>query len=508
MDVLLLRPVPGNDRFGLGPFFRIEPLGLEYIAAALEMRGHRPTVVDLRFSRPVDHILRATRPALVGIACMHALETDEVLALAEHVRRASPGAFILVGGHSAAAYPSPFFTTSVDAICDDDGELVVPALADALERRQRPCEVPGLLLRGADGSFDRTRSADRPFALDEVPAPQRRDVDEWRRQYACLLFRPVWLIETARGCPFRCAFCSVWPVYNRAVRLRSIQSVCDDFAATGPNVFVADDLFWYQPARSIELAHALRRRRIRKRWLLVQSRTDLVAGHPELLEAWRPIAHDFDIFFGLEAATDEGLTGLVKDTTVDRTVEAIDIARELRYGVTGNFVVDPDWNEADFERLWSFIEEHELGRAGFTILTPLPGTAFFDEARPRLRAVRWSQYDMHHLLWEPRLGAARFFELYCETWRRSILNLSGRKSWRDWARQVRLRDLPLLTRMLLRTQRAMRPDAYLGEHLLAEPDPRTFPLARREALTGRAPTARRVPLSKPAAPAGAWRPRL
>ena len=49
MHVLLLRPVPGNDRFGLGPFFRIEPLGLEYIAAALEMRGHRATVVDLRY---------------------------------------------------------------------------------------------------------------------------------------------------------------------------------------------------------------------------------------------------------------------------------------------------------------------------------------------------------------------------------------------------------------------------------------------------------------------------
>jgi hypothetical protein len=53
-----------------------------------------------------------------------------------------------VGGHSAAAYPSPFFTASVDAICADDGEVVVPALADALERRHRPSEVPGLLLRG------------------------------------------------------------------------------------------------------------------------------------------------------------------------------------------------------------------------------------------------------------------------------------------------------------------------------------------------------------------------
>jgi radical SAM superfamily enzyme YgiQ (UPF0313 family) len=339
-------------------------------------------------------------------------------------------------------------------------------------------------LRGHDGSFDRTPPSARAFELDEVPAPQRRDVDAWRRQYACLLFRPVWLIETARGCPFRCSFCSVWPVHDRAVRLRSIQSVCDDFASTGPNVFIADDLFWYQPARSLELAHALRRRGIRKRWLLVQSRTDLVAAHPHLLEAWRPIAQDFDVFFGLEAATDEGLASLAKDTTVDRTVDAVGIARELGYGVTGNFVIDPDWAETDFERLWSFVEKHDLGRAGFTILTPLPGTSFFDDVQPRLRAVRWSQFDMHHVLWEPRLGARRFFDLYCETWRRSILNLSGRKSWRDWARQVRARDVPFLMRMLLRTQRMMRPEAYLREHLLAEPRHRSA-----KALAERVPLA-------------------
>jgi radical SAM superfamily enzyme YgiQ (UPF0313 family) len=468
MHVLLARPVPGNDRFGLGPFFRIEPLGLEYIAAALEARGHSSTVVDLRYSNSIEFVVRATKPALVGIACMHALETDEVIALANQVRSLLPEAFILIGGHSASAYPSPFFARSVDAICIDDGELVVPPLADALERRAPVAQVPGLLVRSADGSFVRTTASDHAFDLDHVPLPQRRDVDRWRRQYACLLFRPVWLVETARGCPFRCSFCSVWPVHNRAVRLRSIQSVCDDFAATGPHVFVADDLFWYQPARSLELARALRRRGIRKRWLLVQSRTDLVASHPELLEAWRPLAEDFDIFFGLEAATNEGLDSLVKDTTVDRTVDAVTLARALGYGVTGNFVIDPDWTESDFERLWAFVEKHDLGRAGFTILTPLPGTAFFDEVQSRLRAVRWAQYDMHHVLWEPRLGAERFFALYCETWRRSILNLGGEKSWSDWARQVRPRDVLFLTRMLLRTQRMMRPEAYLREHLLAE----------------------------------------
>jgi len=97
MHVLLVRPIPGNDRFGLGPFFRIEPLGLEYIAAALEMRGHRASVLDLRYSGSIDVALRKTKPALVGIACMHALETDEVLSLAEHFRRAS-AAFADYGG--------------------------------------------------------------------------------------------------------------------------------------------------------------------------------------------------------------------------------------------------------------------------------------------------------------------------------------------------------------------------------------------------------------------------
>src|SRR5436309_7265107 len=134
MNVLLLRPVPENDRFGLGPFFRIEPLGLEYIAAALEARGHRTTIADLRYSGSLNALLRTTRPALVGIACMHALETDDVLALAAEVRRRSPEAFILVGGHTAAAYPSPFLTDDIDAVCVADGELAVPELADALAR--------------------------------------------------------------------------------------------------------------------------------------------------------------------------------------------------------------------------------------------------------------------------------------------------------------------------------------------------------------------------------------
>ena len=96
----------------------------------------------------------------------------------------------------------------------------------------------------------------------------------------------------------------------------------------------------------------------------------------------------------------------MKDATVDRRVQGIEVARALGYGVTGNFVIDPAWGEADFERLWGFVERHRLFQAGFTILTPLPGTAYFDEMRPTLEARRWAQFDMHHLLWEPRARPA------------------------------------------------------------------------------------------------------
>jgi hypothetical protein len=75
---------------------------------------------------------------------------------------------------------------------------------------------------------------------------------------------------------------------------------------------------------------------------------------------------------------------------------------------------------------------------------------------------------MHHLLWEPALGAERFFELYCETWRRSVLNLRGRKSIWQWLRQVDLSNAAFLLRALRRSQRMMNPRHYLAEYQLGD----------------------------------------
>lgn len=477
MNILLLRPDPGHEKFGLGPFFRVEPLGLEYIGAALLAAGHAVTVADLRFRPGATSWVRRTKPQIVGISCLHALEYDRIVATAAEVRRAAPHAFIIVGGHAAASYPAPLEHDLIDAVCLDDGEEVFPALAAAIAKGHPPSEVPALRLKTAHGWIT-TQPLPERTSLDLIRLPARQLVERHRSGYHCLLFKPVWLVETARGCPHRCSFCSVWQFYGRTCRERSLAAVVEDFATAGDAIFVADDLFWYDPERSLELAAALKKRGVFKRWLLVQTRTDLITKRAEVMAAWRPLAKDFDIFLGLEGASDTALTGITKDSVVNESIEAVRIARELKYGINGNFLVGHDWGEAEFQELWAFVAQHGLQRAGFTVLTPLPGTEFYEEVKPQIPDQPWSNFDMHHLLWEPRLGAERFFQLYAETWKRSILNTSGEKSLLDWIRQVKPSQWPYIIRVLWQTQRMMKPGAYLAEHGISR-KPLPEPAARQ-----------------------------
>jgi radical SAM superfamily enzyme YgiQ (UPF0313 family) len=291
---------------------------------------------------------------------------------------------------------------------------------------------------------------------------------------------PLWAVETSRGCPYRCAFCSIWKHHGRTFRLRGIGHVAEDLARVGHNVFVVDDLFFAPSARSLELGRELVRRGIKKDWMLVQARLDTVMKHPALLAEWRPVARQFDLFLGFEAPTTEGLQSLDKQMDVRALEEGVRVAKAYGFGVTGNFVIDPDWEEADFRALWDLVDRLGLERSGYTVLTPLPGTPFFDQMRTRIQERDWARYDMHHLLWEPRLGRRRFFELFAQTWKKNVLNPAhSPEKWLRWLRGLTARQVWELVRVAYRTRRLLDADAYLAE---------TFPLQAPAAL-GDAPTA-------------------
>lgn len=464
MKVLLVRPMASNERFGLGPFFRIEPLGLEYIASALQQRGHEIAIYDLRFSRSLERILKKERPRLVGIATAHTLDTDDAIAAARRVKEFDPDIFTLIGGHGAAAYPRAFAKPWVDGLCFEDGEEVVPNVLGVLENGGDLHEVAGLAVYDRNAAdFVYGPLSPQPVNLDQVPLPARTLLKTTHRHYLCVQRKPVYLVETARGCPYRCSFCSIWQHMGRTFRCRSTHAVVKDFELVGENIFVADDLFWYPTSRSEELACALVRRGIRKKWTLVQTRADVVARNEKLLELWRPVAKHFDIFFGFESPTDQGLERLSKDFRTEDIEAAIAVCRTLDYGITGNFIIGLDWEEKDFHRLWDFTDRLKLHHLGYTILTPLPGTAYFERERHRIREQDWSKYDMHHALWEPRLGRRRFFELFAETWRRSALHIKDARGFWALLSQIRPGHVPFLLKVMKQTRRLFNPEAYLAE---------------------------------------------
>ncbi len=477
MRILLLRPYPETAQFGLAPFFQTEPLGLMYLAAALgsadpRPAGHSVQLADMRFERrQIAEILRQWPPDLVAISCLHILEAPAALQLADQIKAHNPKIFVAFGGHAISAYPKAVdLNRAVDAICVGEGETLLPALCDAVANGRPLDTIPSLLLPKGDGRFQATAAQPGRWPdLARAPLPDRSVVARYQKRYCCLNYMPVWTMETARGCSYRCNFCSVWQLYQRTYRCHALEQVRADFEATGRNLFMVDDLFWAERSRSEELGRTLLQSRERKNWLLVQTRADLVTENPDLLKLWRPLAKTFDIFFGLESHTSRGLNSLVKDADINKTVEAVRIARELGFGVTGNFIIDPDFTEEDFQGLWDFMDEHQLYRVGLTILTPLPGTSYFEKSKKKIEVFDWSQYDLHHLLWQPRLPVERFWELYCESWRRSVLNIAGKKKWWQWLKEVRLRDIPRLAQILARTQTLMDPEAYLKETDLRRP---------------------------------------
>jgi radical SAM superfamily enzyme YgiQ (UPF0313 family) len=465
VEVLLVRP-SANERFGLGPFFRTEPLGLEYLAAAIRARGHDVAIVDLRLER-ASHgaraALRGRSPALVGISAIHTIDLPSTLVLAREIKRAHPGAVVVVGGHGASASPEAFDGSVVDYVGFGAGEESFPRLIDALGAARAgslPRHVDGFHRVGTPLVLEASkRSAER---IDPDLLPARDLVAHYRRGYRCVHRAPVWALETARGCPFRCSFCAVGR--NGASASRGLDAVVKDFANVGGDIFVVDDLFFYPRDRSLELADRLSASGIRKDWLLVQTRTDTVARSAAVLEKWRPRAGVFDLFMGFEAASDEGLGKLQKDATLADAEEAVRVARALRFGVTGNFVVDPDWTEDDFERLWATLERLKLDRVGFTVLTPLPGTQFYDDTRARLVERDWARWDMHHVLWEPRLGRRRFYELVVASWKRNVLaSRHASRRWLKWFAGIGPRDALALLGLLWRTQRLVDVDAYLAD---------------------------------------------
>lgn len=432
MKIAFLKP-PVGGILGLEMLTFVEPLGPISVAACLEAEGHECRVIDLRIDGEANGLADCARfaPDVVGLQCNFTTERRRTIRLAQTIRQQMPDALIVVGGHDASRDPDWFHHDAIDAIAIGDGEEVMPPLVRAVAGGGDLTAVRGLEVRSGSGWVATGPATARPD-LDGYPLPARHLIERYADHYYINFRKPLALLETARGCPFKCNFCSVWKFHESTFREKSPARVVSELATIqAPNVFIVDDIFWMNVKRGEEMARAIKASGIRK-YFTVQTRTDIICKFPKLVEQWKDCG-DLAIFLGLESVTDEGLRAVNKKNTADNNVRAIEILKDLGVGFTPNFIVDPSWDRDDFKRLRDWIEHTGAYNSGFSILTPLPGTDLWDAAKKEVTTDDWEMFDIVHAVLPTRLPLEEFYDEYSRLWQHALeVRYRHRGKMRTW----------------------------------------------------------------------------
>ncbi|CAM2069506.1 Radical SAM protein [Sulfidibacter corallicola] len=419
MRVAFLKP-PIGGILGLEMLTFVEPLGAECVAGSLEQDGHQCAIFDLRLEGEQAGLekCRDWEPRIVGLQCNFTTERYPATRIAKRVKELMPDAFVLVGGHDASREPNWFDDACFDAIAVGDGEEIMPAMVDAMESGQDLKKVPGLVLH-KDGQMIATGCAPTRKNLDELPIPARHLIEDYADKYYINFRKPLALMETARGCPYRCNFCSVWKFHQKRFREKSPERVVQELSQIkAPNVFITDDIFWLDARRGLEMARLIKEAGIKK-FFTVQTRTDIICRRPDLIEAWKDCGH-LSIFLGVEAVDDDGLAHVNKKNSASNNKRALEILKELGVGFTSNFIVDPNWDHDDFARLRQWIEKMGAYNSGFSVLTPLPGTDLWESAKNQVTTHNWEMYDIIHAVLPTRLSLEEFYEEYAKLWQTAL----------------------------------------------------------------------------------------
>lgn len=520
MNIVMVEP----DGAGIHIFqaFRLPRLGAVLLATILRRLGHEVSV-QVEVAAPLDEAaLRAAD--LVGISTITSTAT-RAYALADGLRAA--GVPVVLGGPHVTFRPEEALAHA-DWVVRGEGEVALPALVAAIEAGggdERLAAVPNLAWWRTDGRLAQNPAAP-PVDLDDLPRPDWTLVRAGVGPLGQMAQRTV-PIQTSRGCPFDCQFCSVTEMFGRRMRYRAVEAVLEDLrplSGSGALVFFYDDNFAANPKRVRAIAEGIRREGLKLDWS-AQVRVD-VARDPELL-ALMHASGCHTIYVGLESADPDALAAMDKRQTVAEMREALARIQAAGIHVHGMFVFgfDQDTPQSVAATV-RFAKETRIASAQFLLLIPLPGTPVHDQmaAEGRLLDAPWDQFNGHHVVFRPRRFGLRELQqaqldahadfysrrrllgfLLRGRWLEAGINLYAARLNRTWQRRNRayLRGLERPGLRLLRTvpQQLLRA-VHLGRVRLLNQ-------AGHDA-GGRAPTAPRAGAlpggAPPAAGDGLFRP--
>ena len=395
-------------------FLRLEPLGLELVAAAARKAGHAVRIIDLQVESHADYdrMIRDWRPDFVAFSCNYLANVPEIVDLAKATKRELPRCFVCVGGHSASFTATGIVEHGdgvVDCVLKGEGEAGIVNLLGAVEQdRDRIDLVPGAVTAYGEGP-----APVFVHSLDDLkPA---RDLVRHRRKYFCGALDPCASIEFSRGCPWDCSFCSAWTFYGRSYRPISPECVVEDLASIKEQgIFIVDDVAFIHDRHGFAIGEAVARKGIRKKYYL-ETRGDVLLRNKEVFKLWKTLGVEF-MFLGIEAIDEDGLRKYRKRIPLGRNFEALEFARSLGIRVAINLIADPDWDEDRFAtiREWC-MEVPEI--VNISVNTPYPGTESWHTEQRRLCSRDYRLFDIQHAVLPTKLPLETFYRELMSTQR-------------------------------------------------------------------------------------------
>jgi radical SAM superfamily enzyme YgiQ (UPF0313 family) len=356
--------------------FAIRKVNLALLAA-LTPAEHEVTIVDEAFAP--DHTTEDVD--LVGITVMTDLALRAYRIADDYRRR---GIRVVMGGIHPTVAPDEALQHA-DAVVCGEGEAVWPEL----------------IAHVAAGKLQRLYRASEPARLAGLPKPRW---DLYPRRGGGSYTPTATGIETARGCPYNCEFCSIAAVMGRRQRIRPVVEVMDEItASSNRQLFFVDDALALNRPVATELFSAMEP--LRLKWA-GQGGVSL-AEDVRLLRMMKR-SGCVGVLVGFESVQSEraGSLNKLKHLSID-FIEAMRRFHGEGIAVMGAFVFGFDHENADvFDRTLEFANASHLDVAELRILTPFPGTPLYARLRDegRLLAPDWwlRGYPPDTLLFRPR----------------------------------------------------------------------------------------------------------
>lgn len=377
-------PVPRNEADDRVVF---APLGCLYLISALERAG---IVVDFRDFQLFDpgssfHLdkdnfetfLNDSAP-IVGISCMVSMLPFVTLG-AKKFKELNPHHTIILGGPGPSGVAESIVSSLpwIDVVCRGEGEETIVELVNAVSKGSDLGTVKGITYRDSRGVHS-TPPRTRIQNPDDIPFPAYDRIDFSDYNSVSVI--------TARGCPYKCAFCDVGPLWGNKTRFRSIDNVVEELSFLknehGQNtIHVADDTFDLKRNRTETLCREMDR--LRMNWTCL-ARVDLI--DEDLLERMAG-AGCRSIFLGIESGSDAVLKKINKKFTIAEATEKAELAKKYIDKVITSYIWGfPFETTEDFKStLLSIVSMWYLdAMAGLKLLSPMPLSPLGIEYRDHL----------------------------------------------------------------------------------------------------------------------------